>query len=206
MLPKFFKWLFAVFIAFIFGGLFAFVESRDFYKKQIEHLQSNEKTLLTDVERFKVGDSLNAVKVGVLSLELSQYKQYHADDLRLINELGVKNKELQMVNETQLQTIRRISGVVRDSFIYVDRIIVDSMKCARIRDKWLNMDMCFRSDGTYYGQIETRDSLLIVSSVKYKRFLGFLWKTKKVKSRDVRVVSKNPYTKIVGFQFVELKE
>ena len=59
---------------------------------------------------------------------------------------------------------------------------------------------------TFEGRLEVRDSLIIVESVKYKRFLGFLWKTNKVKNRQIDVVSKNPHTKIVGTELVVIEK
>ena len=54
----------------------------------------------------------------------------------------------------------------------------------------------------FSGTLEVRDSLLVVETVQRKRFLGFLWKTKRVKSREIDVVSKNPYTDIVGVESI----
>ena len=53
-------------------------------------------------------------------------------------------------------------------------------------------------------QISNRESLKIVETVKYKRFLGFLWKTNKVKSRQVDVVSQNPATSIVNVDYISI--
>lgn len=58
----------------------------------------------------------------------------------------------------------------------------------------------------FTGTFENRDSLLVAETVKYKRFLGFLWKTSKVKDRKVDVVSKNPHTKILGVEFTTIRE
>ena len=176
------------------------------YKKEIARLSENERTLLTDVECFRVSDSLNAAKVGMLTLSLDQYKRYRAEDARLISELGVKYRDLQSVNAAQTETIRRLRGSVRDSVINIDRITPDTVKCAKIADKWLDLEVCFLPDGTYTGEYRSRDSLIIVTETKYKRFLGFLWHTNKVKSRNVEVVSRNPNTKITGFEFIELNK
>ena len=56
------------------------------------------------------------------------------------------------------------------------------------------------------GTLSTRSSLKIVETVKYKRFLGFLWKTNKVKSRKVDVVSLNPNETIEDIDFVIIEE
>ena len=54
--------------------------------------------------------------------------------------------------------------------------------------------------------ITTRDSLLIVETVQYKRFLGFLWKTNRIKNRSFDVVSLNPNTTIEDFKVVTIEK
>ena len=57
--------------------------------------RGNTETLLQDVETYKTKDSLNAAKVGVLELKLSEFERYRADDAALIKTLQVKNRELE---------------------------------------------------------------------------------------------------------------
>jgi hypothetical protein len=63
---------------------------------------------------------------------------------------------------------------------------------------------CFLADSSFKGDVRVYNRLVITETVKYKRFLGFLWKTKKVKSREYDVVSDNPYTSIDGFEVVRI--
>ena len=59
-------------------------EDRDVYR-------NNTAVLLSDVNRYKISDSLNAISVGNLELKLSEYKRYRANDLKLIETLKVDN-------------------------------------------------------------------------------------------------------------------
>ena len=61
-------------------------------------------------------------------------------------------------------------------------------------------------DGEFTGTFVNRDSVLIVATVQYKRFLNFLWKTKKVKNREIDIISKNPHTKIMGVEYIEIEK
>jgi hypothetical protein len=49
-------------------------------------------------------------------------------------------------------------------------------------------------------------SLDIAATIKYKRFLSFLWYTNHIKDKRVDVVSKNPYEKIDSVEFDVIKE
>lgn len=168
--------------------------------------RGNTETLLQDVETYKTKDSLNAAKVGVLELKLSEFEKYRASDAELIKTLQTKNRELERVTITQMETINELRATVRDSVVYLPGDTVTTVvRCIEYSDKWVDFDGCIINN-TFSGKIITRDSLLIAETVQYKRFLGFLWKTKKIKNREIDVVSKNPATKILGVEFVTIEK
>lgn len=169
--------------------------------------RSNTEALLADVERYQTKDSLNAVTVGVLQLKLSEFEKYRADDAALIKTLQTKNRDLQAVTTAQLQTINELRGTVRDSIVYLPGDTVTTvLRCVDITDPWFELHGCATPAGNFTGTFVNRDSLLIAATVKYKRFLGFLWKTRKVKNRKIDAVSKNPNTEILGVEYIEIEE
>lgn len=182
-------------------------DDRDKYK-------GNTETLLDSVVTYKTKDSLNAATIGDLVLRQKEFARYRASDAELIKSLQVKNRDLQNVTTTQLKTINQLKGSFKDSIVYVPVIndkgnetgkyINDTIKCLKVDQKWFKLDGCIDKQNNFVGSFENYDSLLIATTVKYKRFLGFLWKTKKVKDRKVDVVSKNPNTKITGIEFIEI--
>lgn len=168
--------------------------------------RTNTETLLQDVSRYQTKDSLNAAKVGVLELKLSEFEKYRASDAELIKTLQTKNRELERVTTTQMETINELRATVRDSIVYLPGDTVTTvLRCIEYSDKWVDLDGCIINN-TFSGKIITRDSLLIAETVQYKRWLGFLWKTNKIKNRQIDVVSKNPATKILGVEFVTIEK
>lgn len=168
--------------------------------------RTNTETLLQEVSRYQTKDSLNAAKVGVLELKLSEFEKYRASDAELIKTLQTKNRELERVTTTQMETINELRATVRDSVVYLPGDTVTTvLRCIEYSDKWVDLDGCIKNN-TFSGKIITRDSLLITETVQYKRWLGFLWKTKKIKNREIDVVSKNPATKILGVEFVTIEK
>lgn len=168
--------------------------------------RTNTETLLKDVSRYQTKDSLNAAKVGVLELKLSEFEKYRASDAELIKTLQTKNRELERVTTTQMETINELRATVRDSVVYLPGDTVTTvLRCIEYSDKWVDFDGCIKNN-TFSGKIITRDSLLITETVQYKRWLGFLWKTKKIKNREIDVVSKNPHTKIMGVEYIEIEK
>lgn len=168
--------------------------------------RGNTETLLQDVETYKIKDSLNAAKVGVLELKLSEFERYRASDAELIKTLQTKNRELEAVTTAQMETITKLRGTVRDSIVYLPGDTVTTVvRCIEYSDKWVDFDGCIINN-TFSGKIITRDSLLITETVQYKRWLGFLWKTKRIKNREFDIVSKNPNSKITGFEVITIEK
>lgn len=169
--------------------------------------RTNTETLLQDVSRYQTKDSLNAAKVGVLELKLSEFEKYRASDAELIKTLQTKNRELEAVTTAQMETITKLRGTVRDSIVYLpgDTTTI-VLKCVDISDPWFSLKGCTTPDGEFTGTFVNRDSILVVATVQYKRFLGFLWKTKKIKNREIDVISRNPHTKIMGVEYIEIEK
>ena len=137
---------------------------------------------------------------------MSEFEKYRASDAELIKTLQTKNRELERVTTTQMETINELRATVRDSVVYLPGDTVTTvLHCIEYSDKWVDFDGCIINN-TFSGKIITRDSLLITESVQYKRFLNFLWKTKRIKNREFDIVSKNPHTKITGFEVITIEK
>lgn len=174
-------------------------------KAEKELYQSNTSNLLSDIKRYKTNDSLNVAKIGTLRLTLSEYKQHRSGDLKLIESLKIDKNKLQNITTAQTKTIQELEGSVRDSIVYPDNFIIDTLKCVTIHDKWFDLIGCSDKHNNFKGTLETRDSLTIVNHIKQKRFLGFLWYYGK-KDDNLDVLSKNPNTIIEGVEYIEIRK
>ena len=168
-----------------------------------DRYKGNTETLLSDVETFRVRDSLNAARVQSLELTVKEYERFRADDAALIKSLKAKNRDLSAANKTQSETIIELQTIPRDTVIIRDSVQVPAV-AVHCGDEWFDFDGLLTKD-TFTGTLVNRDSLLIAETVKYKRFLGFLWKTKKIDNRELECLSKNPHTKIVGLEHIVIE-
>lgn len=166
---------------------------RDAYK-------NNSDALVVGVETYRVKDSLNAARVQALELTMKEYERFRAADAELIKSLKAKNRDLAAVNKTQTATIIEMKAQGRDTVIIRDSVPLPALSFS-CGDRWYTFDAIV-AGGEMSGKLSCRDSLYIAETVQYKRFLGFLWKTRKVKNRQIDVVSSNPHTKIEGVEFV----
>lgn len=188
--------------------LCAFIAGRNSRKPEINRLENNQNTLFSEINRYKTKDSLNAVQVGVLNLRLKEYEHFRAEDAKTIESLKTKNRELTNITTQQSQYIAELELPVKDTVVVSlengEAPKIDTLKKVDYHDDWLDFSGTM-VNGLFNAKIEVRDSLVIVESISRKRFLGFLWKTRKIKDRKIDAVSKNPYNKIVSLERITIE-
>ena len=165
-----------------------------------DRYRNNTETLLSDVEKYRVRDSLSAARVQALELTAKEYERFRAEDAALIKDLRLRNKDLAAVNKTQLETIIELRSAPKDTVIIRDSIQIPAV-AVHCGDAWFDFDGLLTAD-EFTGTLANRDSLLLAETIRYKRFLGFLWRTKKVEARQLDCVSKNPHTTILGIEHI----
>ena len=192
----------------IFAALLVFA---GFQQNAIENLKQernryerNTESLLLDVAQYKTRDSLNAAKVGALELTIQEYKRFRAADAKLIKTLQTKNRDLTAITTAQSQTIMELSAIPRDTVIIRDSVAMPAV-AVHTGDAWYDFDGIL-TEQEFTGTLVNRDSLLVAETVQYKRFLGFLWKTKRIKNKQIDVVSKNPHTTLMGTEYIKIEK
>lgn len=172
-------------------------DERDRYK-------NNTETLMGDVEHYRIQDSLNVARVESLEFNLREFQKYRAEDAALIKQLKTKNRDLESVVTTQAQSIYELKSTPKDTVIIRDSVKIGA-KMLHCGDEWFDFDGLL-TDKEFTGNVIARDSLLLAETVKYKRFLGFLWKTKKIDNRMMDVISKNPHVTIQDVELITVEE
>lgn len=167
-----------------------FVSHKMYLKEKRERIrqQSNVETLMTNVKHYKVSDSLNAVSVASLNLNVSELKKYRAGDVALIKELKLKPGRVDYITKYLIET--------KDSLVYV---IQPSDSCFHYKSKWLQVDACIRDSSMY---ISSKDSIAQIFHREYKhKFLFLKWGTKGFKQE---IINFNPHSVIRYPEFIEL--
>lgn len=189
----------------------AFLAVLGIQQKRIERLSNerdrykgNSEALMTDVEYFKVRDSLSAARVEALELSVKEFERFRSEDAALIKSLQARNRDLAAVNTTQMETIISLSSIPRDTVVIRDSIPIKAV-AVHAGDAWYDFDGLLMED-EFSGTLHNRDSLILAETVKYHRFLGFLWKTKRVDERQANVLSRNPHTQILGVEHIVVEK
>lgn len=154
---------------------------------------------MDSTHHYKVADSLNAIQVKELQLSLSEYKKYRKDDQALIKKL--KADKAKSVTNTNTKTEYIIKTEIKDSIIYKD-----TLKSFKYHNKWVDITGILNKDSADL-QIRNREELILVESLKRKKFLFFklpVWLFG-YKHKSLDVVSKNPNTTIVSTEYVNFR-
>lgn len=177
----------------------------DRLKSERDRYRSNTEALLSEVKLYKTKDSLSAARVETLELTLKEFRRFRSEDAAMIESLMKRNQSLLSVNKTQSETIIALSSIPKDTTIIVKDSIVTPAVKVHCGDAWYDFDGLLTKD-LFTGTLRNRDSLVVAETVEYKRFLGFLWKTKAIKSRQVDVISKNIHTEILGVEHIVVNQ
>lgn len=163
----------------------------------MEILLESNNDLILKARHYQIQDSLNVAQINSLELTVKEFKTYREKDAKLIKDLKIRNKDLEALVNTKLET--------RDTILVAVHDTIPRVATFNYTSTWTDLsgtiDMV---KDTMQVNITNREDLEIVESVTRKRFLGFLWYCKKLESRKVDVVSHNPNTTIKNVSYTKI--
>jgi hypothetical protein len=167
-------------------------EERDVYRM-------NQGALLEDVRYYKTLDSLSAASVERLRLTAAELERHNGELARTVRDLGVL-KRLQSVGmQVTGMTVDAVAPV-RDTVIVRDTVFV-AAKAFDWSDAWVSVSGVMADDGVSF-RVSSVDTLVQAVHRVPKRFWFIRWGTKAIRQE---VVSKNPHTRVVFAEFIELR-
>ena len=169
----------------------------DRIKENMEVLLESNNDLILKVHHYQIQDSLNVAQIRSLELTAKEFKNYREEDAKLIESLKIRNKDLEALVNTKLET--------RDTILVAVHDTIPGVATFNYTSTWTDLsgtiDMI---KDTMQINIANREDLEVIESVTRKRFLGFLWYCKKLESRKVDVVSHNPNTTIKNVSYTKI--
>lgn len=172
--------------AFVFFGLWRGARAE---KQSLEYNQS---VLLDSVGHYQVLDSLSALSIGVLRLEVGELKGYRAHDAKVIRDLGLRLQRVQSVGRVFTATqyeLRQITPIAPSQWEY--------------RTPYIDFSAHLGADSvSLNADIVVYDTIVqVLHRVPRFKFLGIWFGTKGVRQE---VMSRNPHTVIVAAQYLEI--
>lgn len=162
-------------------------------KANIERLDGNVTALTTDINHFKVNDSLNAATIQSLNITVSEFKDMNIEAKKIIDALNIKYKRLLKVNQTITQENQDLLlNKTIDTLILKDTIV--KTVSASYRSPYLDLDI-YDLGNQYQVKYESRDTIDQILENIPKKFLFIRYGTKGFKTT---YVNRNPNAKIVG--------
>lgn len=166
-------------------------------KENMEVLLKSNNDLILKAHNYQIQDSLNVAQIKSLELTVKEFKAYKEKDAKLIKSLKIRNKDLEALVNTKLET--------RDTILVAVHDTIQGIATFNYTSTWTDLsgtiDMI---KDTMQVNITNREDLEIIESVTRKRFLGFLWYCKKLESRKIDVVSHNPNTTIKNVSYTKI--
>lgn len=179
----------------VFSDRARIIEARDKYKQNTE-------TLLSDIRQYKLDSTRNVTETSKLKLTIDEYKKYREDDLKTIDDLGIRLKQLQYSLEHQVSINVPFEGQVRDSFIIRHDSLI-KVPAIKFSNQYVKLDATLENN-ILKGLLELEVKLKqYIYTVPKHRFLWFRWG---VKGINQIIISDNPYVKISYSEFIEISK
>lgn len=169
---------------------------RDTYRKNTE-------VLLGDVKHYKTKDSLNVASIGEISLKLSEFKKYRAEDMELIKTLKADKRNLQAVVSAQMETIRELELTPKDTIIYREDKEPYIAKAYQFKDDNLIFDALIGENDVMNAKFHIFVRVKYIEHIKRHRFLFIKWG---VKERRQEILSLDPNTTVTQAEFITIRK
>lgn len=184
-------------IGLLCGRISVHKKNLDRIKENMGILLESNNDLILKVHHYQTQDSLNVAQIRSLELTAKEFKTYREEDAKLIKSLKIRNKDLEALVSTKLET--------RDTILVAVHDTIPGVATFNYTSTWTDLsgtiDMI---KDTMQIDIANREDLEVIESVTRKRFLGFLWYCKRLESRKVDVVSHNPNTTIKNVSYTKI--
>lgn len=99
----------------------------------------NVQVLTTQLQHVTRPNGADVGTVGQLEMTIKQLQAGKLLDTETIKALGIETKRLQAVARVETRTFTKIVVQIRDSLIYKDRIVIDSIGLLNFTDGWTTL-------------------------------------------------------------------
>lgn len=193
--------------AFLSGMLKCTQDKIKVQKEEIARLESNQKVLTSNVERYKTESNKNVASVQALVMTKQELEESLSNLTDQLRDMKVETKRLKTLSETALQSEHNINAKLEliikekeDSLGFP--LQPDSMYCINYATPYICIEGCADKNGRFDGNIITNDTILQVVHVIPKKFLFIKYGVKAIR-QDIKMA--NPDANIVFSKYIQIK-
>ncbi len=163
--------------------------------QEAERLAQNQEALHTEIHHWqsRLGDSV--ASAAVLRLHCRELEELRKADAAEIRALGIRLRRAESMARTHLETSWEAQAPLRDTLR-----LYDSVRLFRWSDPWVEVSGVV-ADDSVECRVRSVDTLLQVVHRIPRRFLFIRWGTKALRQE---ILSKNPHTRIVYSEYLEI--
>lgn len=162
---------------------------------EVCRLRNNNEALTSKTKLYKSRCDDSAASVVSMQLQLQEYKEQHARDVKRIKELGVKLRRVESVSNVAVKNEVEFVTPSTDTII-----LRDTLSMFRWSDQWVRVESVIRGE-LVECRVESVDTLHQVIHRVPHRFLFVRYGTKAIRQE---ITSSNPHSKIVYAEYIEL--
>lgn len=178
-------------------------------KAENKRLADNQDALMYKCEEYQSESGRNAMSAMELQLSYEELEEHYMDIVAKAEDLNLQVKRLQSASESSTATQVEFQTVLRDSIIYRDRILtdtlykyIDTIQTFNWSDPWITCKGNIQDDSINVN-ITSNDTITTFVHRVPKKWWFFRWGTKAIKQE---VVCSNPHTKLNYTEYIELKK
>lgn len=178
-------------------------------KTECKRLAANQEALMNECAEYQSESERNAMNTLELQLTYDELNEHYQDIVAKAEDLNLKVKRLQSVSDAGTNTEVKIQTVLRDSIIYRDSILtdtlyqyIDTIKTFKWSDPWILCNGSIYNDSIKMNIASTDTITQFVHRIP-KKWWFFRWGTKAIKQD---IVCSNPHTRLTYTKYIELKK
>ncbi len=165
-------------------------------RRECVRMEGNQRAMLAEAETYRVRDSLQAASVLVLTMRSAEVEGHFASLTALVRDMGVKVRRLESLSQTAVESRYEVVTTLRDT------VALAAAQALRYDNGHLTIDGIV-AEGTFRGQVVSRDTLTQVVHRVPRRFLFFRFGVRELRQE---IVSSNPHSRIVYSRFIKIEK
>ena len=166
-----------------------------------QEITNNYIALKKDLEGERKANGMYVAEIEALTLQKNDFERLYTEQEKELKQLGIKVKRLQSISTTNITHEYIFDTVQIFDSVKVLNNKIDTLKCFKFTDNYINFEGCFAHETCFATKIQTVDTLSIALHKNYrKKFLFFHWKP----FYKVTIISKNPYSTVTGAEHITI--